>query len=42
LVKEELVYNYVEAIIVIASNKLIVKRDEIIEHIFEYQVPIVE
>lgn len=38
LVKEELIYSYVEAIIVIASHKLIVKRDEIIEHIFEYQV----
>ena len=38
LVKEELIYSYVESIIVIASHKLIVKRDEIIEHIFEYQV----
>ena len=38
LVKEELIYSYVEAIIVITIHKLIVKRDEIIEHIFEYQV----
>ena len=42
LVKEELIYSYVEAIIVIASHKLIVKRDEIIEHIFEYLVPFIE
>ena len=42
LVKEELVYSYVEAIIAIASHKLIVKRDEIIEHIFDYQVPLIE
>jgi hypothetical protein len=42
LVKEELIYSYVEAIIIIASHKLIVKRDEIIEHIFEYQVPFIE
>jgi putative transposase len=39
LVKEELVYTYVEAIIVISSQKLIVKRDGIIEHIFEYLLP---
>jgi len=42
LVKQELVYSYVEAIIVIASHKLIVKRDEIIEQIFDYQLPLIE
>lgn len=42
LVKEDLVYSYVEAIIVIASHKLIVMRDEIIEQIFEYQLPFIE
>ena len=42
LVKQELVYSYVEAIISIASQKIIVKRDEIIEHIFNYQVPLSE
>lgn len=42
LVKQKLVHSYVEAIIAIASHKLIVKRDEIIEHIFDYQVPLIE
>jgi putative transposase len=41
-VKEELIYTYVEAIIAISSQKLIVKRDEIIEHIFEYLLPFIE
>jgi hypothetical protein len=42
LVKEELIYSYVEAFIVIASHKLIVKRDDVIEHIFEYQMTAIE
>ena len=42
LVKQELVYSYVEAIISIASQKIIVKRDEIVEHIFDYLVPLSE
>jgi len=42
LVKEELIYSYVEAIIVITKHKLIVKRDEIIEHVFEYLLPVIE
>jgi hypothetical protein len=36
LMKEKLIHSYVEAIIVVKSQKLVVKRDEIIEHIFDY------
>jgi len=34
--KEKLKYSYVEAIIVIKDQKLVVKRDGFIEHIFDY------
>jgi len=36
LMKEKLMYSYVEAIILIKDNKLIVKRDLKIEHVFDY------
>ena len=42
MVKEKLIYSYVEAVIVISNHRLIVKRDEIIEHIFEYLLPFIE
>ena len=39
MVKEKLMYSYVECIIVIESDKLVIRRDGIVEHIFHFFIP---
>jgi len=38
--KEKLMYSYVEAIIVIEKHTLIIKRDEKVEHAFNFLMPV--